>query len=79
LLTNAAKHSGARHVTLEATHHPGLVRLRVSDDGTGGASIEAGRGLAGLADRVQAVDGRLHLASPAGGPTVVTIELPPHA
>jgi signal transduction histidine kinase len=79
LLTNAAKHSGARHVTLETAHHPGLVRLQVSDDGTGGARIEAGGGLAGLADRVQTVDGRLHVASPAGGPTVVTIELPSHA
>jgi signal transduction histidine kinase len=79
LLTNAAKHSGARHVTLETTHHPGLVRLRVSDDGTGGARIEAGRGLAGLAGRVKTVDGRLHVVSPAGGPTVVTIELPSHA
>ena len=79
LLTNAAKHSGTRHVTLETTHHPGLVRLRVSDDGTGGARIEAGRGLAGLADRVKTVDGRLHVASPAGGPTVITIELPSHA
>ncbi len=79
LLTNAAKHSGARHVTLETTHHPGLVTLRVSDDGTGGARIEAGRGLAGLADRVKTVDGRMRVASPAGGPTVVTIELPSHA
>jgi signal transduction histidine kinase len=83
LLTNAAKHSGARQVTLETTHHLGLVMLRVSDDGTGGARIEAGGGLAGLADRVKTVDGRLHVASPAGGPaggpTVVTIELPSHA
>jgi len=79
LLTNAAKHSGARHVTLETTHHRGLVRLRVSDDGTGGARIEAGGGLAGLADRVKTVDGRMHVASPAGGPTVVTIQLPSHA
>ena len=79
LLTNVAKHSGARHVTLEATHQPGLVRLRVSDDGTGGARIEAGGGLAGLAERVKTVDGRLHVASPAGGPTVVTVELPSHA
>jgi signal transduction histidine kinase len=79
LLTNAAKHSGARHVTLATTHHPGLLRLRVSDDGTGGARIEAGGGLAGLAGRVKTVDGRLHVASPAGGPTVVTIELPSHA
>jgi len=79
LLTNAAKHSGARHVTLAATHQPGLVRLRVRDDGTGGARIEAGGGLAGLADRVKTVDGRLRVTSPAGGPTVVDVELPSHA
>jgi signal transduction histidine kinase len=79
LLTNAAKHSGARHVTLEATHHPGLLRLRVSDDGTGGARIETGSGLAGLAGRVRTVDGSLRVASPPGGPTDVTIELPSHA
>ncbi len=79
LLTNAAKHSGARRITLEATHHPGLVWLRVTDDGTGGARIAASGGLAGLADRVKTVDGRLHVASPDGGPTVVTIELPSHA
>ncbi len=64
---------------LETAHHPGRVRLRVSDDGTGGARIAGDGGLAGLADRVKAVDGRLHVASPAGGPTVVTIELPSHA
>ena len=79
LLTNVTKHSGAHHATLEAIHAPGLLRMRVSDDGTGGARIEAGSGLAGLADRVRTVDGSLHVASPPGGPTVVTIELPSHA
>jgi signal transduction histidine kinase len=79
LLTNIAKHSGARHATLEVMHQPGLVSLRVSDDGTGGARIEAGGGLAGLADRVKSVDGGLQLKSPTGGPTVVTVELPSHA
>lgn len=78
LLTNVAKHSSARHVTLEAVHRPGLVRVRVSDDGIGGAHIEAGGGLAGLAERVGTVDGRLQIDSPAGGPSVVTVELPPH-
>jgi signal transduction histidine kinase len=57
----------------------GLLRLRVSDDGTGGARIEARGGLAGLAERVKTVDGRLQLSSPPGGPTVVTVELPSHA
>jgi signal transduction histidine kinase len=79
LLANAAKHSGARHATLEAVHVPGLLRVRVSDDGTGGARIEARGGLAGLAERIKAVDGRLQVSSPPGGPTVVTVELPSHA
>jgi signal transduction histidine kinase len=79
LLTNVAKHSGARHVTMEALHHPGLVKMRVTDDGVGGATIEAGGGLAGLAERVKTVDGRLQVNSPTGGPTVVTVELPSHA
>jgi signal transduction histidine kinase len=78
LLTNVTKHSGARHATLEAAHVPGLLRVRVSDDGTGGARIEARGGLAGLAERIRAVDGRLQLSSPPGGPTVVTVELPSH-
>jgi signal transduction histidine kinase len=79
LLTNVTKHSGARHATLEAVHVPGLLRLRVSDDGTGGARIEARGGLAGLAERVTTVDGRLQVSSPPGGPTVVAVELPSHA
>jgi signal transduction histidine kinase len=79
LLANAAKHSGARHVTLEAIHVPGLLRLRVADDGRGGASLDAGGGLAGLADRIRTVDGVMNTSSPRGGPTVVTVELPSHA
>ena len=79
LLTNVAKHSGARHATLEAVHVPGLLRVRVSDDGSGGARIEARGGLAGLAERVRTVDGRLQVSSPPHGPTVVTVELPSHA
>lgn len=76
LLTNATKHSGARRAKLEVLDRDGLVTIRVSDDGTGGARLEPGGGLAGLAERVGAVDGRLHLDSPPGGPTLVTIELP---
>ena len=79
LLTNVTKHSAARHATLEAVHMAGLLRLRVSDDGCGGARIEARGGLAGLAERVKTVDGRLQVASPPGGPTVVAVELPSHA
>jgi signal transduction histidine kinase len=79
LLTNVAKHSGARHATLEVVHVPGLLQVRVSDDGVGGARIEARGGLAGLAERVRTVDGRLQVSSPRHGPTVVTAELPSHA
>ncbi|HEY7147176.1 MAG TPA: histidine kinase [Streptosporangiaceae bacterium] len=79
LLTNVTKHSGARHTALEAVHVPGLLRMRVSDDGCGGARIEPRSGLAGLAERVRTVDGRLRLSSPPGGPTVITVDLPSHA
>ena len=53
--------------------------MRVSDDGTGGARVDARGGLAGLTERVRSVDGKLHISSPPGGPTAVTIELPSHA
>jgi signal transduction histidine kinase len=79
LLTNVAKHSGARRATLNVVHVPGLLRIQVSDDGSGGARIEARGGLAGLAERVGTVDGRLQVSSPPRGPTVVTLELPSHA
>jgi signal transduction histidine kinase len=59
------------------------LRLVVRDDGVGGARIASvGRsasGLLGLTDRVRAVDGRIDIQSPAGGPTVVTVDLPLHA
>jgi signal transduction histidine kinase len=79
LLTNVAKHSGARHATLEAVHVPGLLRVRVSDDGHGGANPAPDGGLRGLAERIRTVDGRLEISSPRGGPTVVTVELPSRA
>ncbi len=79
LITNVAKHSGARRATLEVVNRAGLLRVRVSDDGCGGARVEARGGLAGLAERVRTVDGRLQLTSPRYGPTVVTVELPSRA
>jgi signal transduction histidine kinase len=79
LLTNVAKHSGARRATLEAVHVPGLLRIRVTDDGRGGVSPTPHGGLYGLAERVRTVDGGLNISSPRGGPTVVTVELPSHA
>jgi signal transduction histidine kinase len=79
LLANVAKHSGARHATLEVVHVPGLLRVRVSDDGTGGARVDARGGLAGFAERVKTVDGRLQISSPPGGTTVIAAELPSRA
>ena len=79
LLANVAKHSGARRATIEAVHVPGLLRVRVSDDGDGGARARDGSGLAGLAERLRTVDGTIAISSPRGGPTVVTIEMPSHA
>jgi signal transduction histidine kinase len=79
LLANVTKHSGARCATLEVVHMPTLLRVRVSDDGTGGARIEPRGGLAGLAERVKTVDGTLQISSPPGGPTFIAIELPSYA
>jgi signal transduction histidine kinase len=75
LLANAAKHSQATRIGLEATGRDGTLVVSVTDDGAGGADPD-GSGLAGLAQRVSTVDGRLEIASPPGGPTRVTVELP---
>ena len=76
LLANVSKHSHARLASVEVSVHDATLRLRVSDDGIGGAQAGAGSGLAGLAERASAVDGRMRVSSPAGGPTVVDVELP---
>ncbi|WP_251096371.1 sensor histidine kinase [Streptomyces sp. Caat 7-52] len=78
LLTNVAKHSGAGSAELVADAGGGRVRLTVRDDGRGGAALGVGTGLAGLAERLAAVDGVLRIDSPPGGPTVITTELPTH-
>jgi len=79
LLANVARHSGARRAALEAVHVPGLLRVRVTDDGAGGAKPAPNGGLRGLAERVRTVDGRIEISSPPGGPTAVTVELPSQA
>ena len=53
-----------------------MLRLQVSDDGLGGADAARGSGLAGLAQRVVTVDGRIDGGEPAGRPDAVTVELP---
>ncbi|MCO1657618.1 sensor histidine kinase [Pseudonocardia humida] len=75
-VTNIAKHSGAGRSWMRCTQRAGVLHVEVGDDGRGGADPLAGTGLAGLADRVTALGGRLRLRSPAGGPTVLTVELP---
>ncbi len=77
LIANATKHSYANQIKINIyTERSGVLRLEVIDDGIGGADAARGAGLAGLAQRVSTVDGRLDVSSPPGGPTVVTVELP---
>ncbi|HKT00131.1 MAG TPA: sensor domain-containing protein [Rugosimonospora sp.] len=76
LLANAAKHSFANTITIRAAGQLDVLMLSVADDGTGGADPARGTGLSGLTQRVAVVDGRLTIASPPGGPTKITVELP---
>jgi signal transduction histidine kinase len=75
------RHSGASGAYVRAETVTGLLRVRVRDDGRGGArpalpGASGGTGLHGLAERVATVDGDLDIVSPVGGPTVVTVHLP---
>ncbi len=76
LLANAAKHSFANKIAIRVAGARDVLLLSVADDGTGGADPARGTGLSGLAQRVAVVDGRLTIASPPGGPTKITVELP---
>ncbi|AWB91090.1 sensor histidine kinase [Aeromicrobium chenweiae] len=76
LLANIGKHSGARRASIDVSHDGHVLKVVVEDDGAGGASPERGSGLAGVARRLSAFDGTMDLVSPAGGPTVVTLEIP---
>jgi signal transduction histidine kinase len=75
-LANAAKHARADEIGVRISRHRDLLVVEVMDDGVGGADPAKGSGLRGLEDRVAAVDGRLIVTSPAGGPTVIRVELP---
>ncbi|MGP3967207.1 sensor histidine kinase [Streptomyces sp. 6N223] len=76
LLQNVSKHSAARQATVDIWRADNRLMLQVTDDGRGGADPAAGSGLAGLAERLAAVDGLLAVHSPTGGPTTITAELP---
>ncbi|WP_251094506.1 sensor histidine kinase [Streptomyces sp. Caat 7-52] len=76
LLQNISKHSRARTASVDVWRAEDRLMLQVTDDGVGGADVTRGSGLAGLAARLDAVDGVLVVDSPAGGPTQVIAELP---
>ncbi|HEU5109442.1 MAG TPA: histidine kinase, partial [Micromonosporaceae bacterium] len=80
-LANAVKHAHAGRLSVRLTHAAGILTAVVTDDGTGGApgpdeDAARGGGLAGVARRLAALDATMSVASPPGGPTVVTLELP---
>jgi len=75
-LTNVQKHAEATTASLQVRVQDGRLVVEVTDDGRGDAAAVRGSGLDGLAARVTALDGRLLVTSPAGGPTVVRAEIP---
>jgi len=76
VLTNAAKHSGARSARITADHVDGTLRISVTDFGMGGADPASGTGLAGIERRLATFDGIVAVSSPVGGPTMVVLEVP---
>ncbi len=76
ILTNAAKHSGAPDARISMVHAGGLLRIEVTDFGLGGADPVRGSGLTGVEKRLATFDGILVVSSPAGGPTIVVMEVP---
>ena len=75
-LANVARHSGASSARVDVSRANGQALIEVTDDGVGGADTERGTGLRGLADRVEALGGRLRVWSPNGGGTRVNAEIP---
>ncbi|WP_372345082.1 sensor histidine kinase [Streptomyces sp. KL116D] len=75
-LTNAAKHSGADRADVELARRATGLGVVVRDAGRGGADERGGSGLIGMRRRVAALDGKVEVSSPVGGPTVIEVELP---
>jgi len=75
-LANIGKHAHAKSATVEVARTNGQIVIEVIDDGIGGADTERGLGLRGLADRVEALEGRLRVWSPNGGGTKLRAEIP---
>jgi signal transduction histidine kinase len=75
-LANIGKHAEAKSARIEIGRAEGQLVVEIVDDGVGGADSEAGTGVRGLADRVEALGGRMRIWSPPGGGTHVRAELP---
>jgi signal transduction histidine kinase len=75
-LTNVAKYAGAMSASISLVTEHGRLRLIVRDDGAGGADPSTGSGLRGLRDRIEALDGQLHVDSPPGLGTTLIAEIP---
>jgi signal transduction histidine kinase len=75
-LTNVAKYARAAQAEVSVVRVNGHAVVEVRDDGVGGASLDRGTGLRGLADRVAALDGRLEIQSEPGEGTIVRAEIP---
>ena len=75
-LTNITKHAQASQAEVVVQQAGDRLHIIVSDDGVGGADPARGTGLAGLAKRAASVDGTFEIASPPGGPTLITVDLP---
>jgi signal transduction histidine kinase len=76
VLANAAKHADAGSVHIRLAHFADMLRIEVSDNGSGGADPDLGTGLRGVERRLGTFDGVLAVSSPPGGPTIVVIEVP---
>jgi signal transduction histidine kinase len=76
LLQNISKHARATRATVDVWRSDNRLMIQVTDNGQGGATLDGGTGMAGLAERLGAVDGLFVLDSPAGAGTSVTVEVP---
>jgi signal transduction histidine kinase len=75
-LTNAVKHARATRADVRAAVRYGALELEIRDDGAGGADPRHGTGLAGLADRVESIDGTITITSPPARGTTIAVQLP---
>ena len=75
-LTNVAKHAHASVVHVDLDAEDAMVKLSVRDDGVGGAHPEQGSGLIGLRDRIEALSGKIDIASPEGKGTTLLVKIP---